>query len=412
MKLIFKVLTTGTLLLCTTAVLLVRFTGLTISDNRKALLDYNEESGEWVINNWEVKHLKGIDGPYVFTENNALQFVRVVEKGDKLVLEKKKEALDSINIFTVVVDNQAKDQFAVRFQKKHLPQPSVLPQPEKLIAISDIEGNFEAFQGFLQANGVIDEKMHWSFGAGQLVLVGDFMDRGNNVTQVLWLIYQLEQEANLAGGKVHFILGNHEAMNLQNNYRYVNKKYIAIAQKVADVRHYNQAYSLLMSDDNELVRWLKTKNLMLKIGDFLFVHAGISPELIDSGLSIDDINEIGKKTITQKLYNQTEGDPQANLIAGPFGPLWYRGLVIDYKDYYKKASEDQVDNTLYHFGVNHIVVGHTLVESVSSDYNNKVIRIDVKHGKQKTSEKTQGLLIENAQLYKIDGRGNNQPITQ
>jgi len=51
-----------------------------------------------------------------------------------------------------------------------------------------------------------------------LVLVGDCVDRGQEVTQVLWLIYKLEIAAKNKGGSVHFVLGNHEIMNFQGNW--------------------------------------------------------------------------------------------------------------------------------------------------------------------------------------------------
>jgi len=46
------------------------------------------------------------------------------------------------------------------------------------------------------------------------------MDRGNDVMPVLWMIYKLENEAIIKGGRVHFILGNHEGMNIQGNENY------------------------------------------------------------------------------------------------------------------------------------------------------------------------------------------------
>ena len=38
--------------------------------------------------------------------------------------------------------------------------------PEKLIAISDIEGEFEAFKQFLIANGVMNAKYQWNMVRG------------------------------------------------------------------------------------------------------------------------------------------------------------------------------------------------------------------------------------------------------
>ncbi len=58
-------------------------------------------------------------------------------------------------------------------------------------------------------------------------------DRGEQVTECLWLIYSLEEKAKAVGGYVHFVLGNHEIMNLQGDFRYVQEKYKITAQVMA-----------------------------------------------------------------------------------------------------------------------------------------------------------------------------------
>ncbi|WAC03282.1 hypothetical protein N7U66_06875 [Lacinutrix neustonica] len=69
-----------------------------------------------------------------------------------------------------------------------------------MVVISDIEGNYEAFASFLFANKIMDENHNWIFGTGHLVLVGDFVDRGKNVTQVLGLFTSLsiKQKSSMA----------------------------------------------------------------------------------------------------------------------------------------------------------------------------------------------------------------------
>ena len=64
-----------------------------------------------------------------------------------------------------------------------------------MFVVSDIEGEFKAFRQLLQGNNIIDENFNWTFGNGHLVLTGDFVDRGTLVTEVLWLIYSLEEKA-------------------------------------------------------------------------------------------------------------------------------------------------------------------------------------------------------------------------
>ena len=84
------------------------------------------------------------------------------------------------------------------------------------------------------------------------------------VTQTLWLIYHLENQAEKAGGKVHFILGNHDLMNMNNDFRYVRKKYFTNAELM------NVPYIDLYKPKTELGEWLETKNIVEKIGDYVF----------------------------------------------------------------------------------------------------------------------------------------------
>jgi len=83
--------------------------------------------------------------------------------------------------------------------------------------MSDVHGQYNAARELLLNAEVIDENNRWVCGEGHLVIVGDIFDRGPDVTPTLWLIHNLQQEAERAGGRVHFLLGNHETMILGND---------------------------------------------------------------------------------------------------------------------------------------------------------------------------------------------------
>ncbi|NOK24222.1 metallophosphoesterase, partial [Corallococcus carmarthensis] len=107
---------------------------------------------------------------------------------------------------------------------------SVLPAAPRIVALSDIHGQYGLLVRLLRAHQVIDAQDRWALGKDTLVIAGDVFDRGPQVTEAFWLLYGLQQQAAAAGGAVHFVLGNHETMVLYDDLRYVNPKYLRSAQ--------------------------------------------------------------------------------------------------------------------------------------------------------------------------------------
>jgi len=230
----------------------------------------------------------GYDGPYIFYNKEKAIIKQIIEKKGQPTSVSEELAYPIAGKKFICYVND-KEHFSFKVQELLQNQPSVYAMPEKLIAISDIEGRFEEFKDFLIANKVMDKHYKWTFGKGHLVTVGDFFDRGLLVTQTLWLIYSLEEQAEKAGGKVHFILGNHDLMNMNNDFRYVRKKYLENAKLMG------QEYYDFYKPNTELGRWLATKNILEKIGDYIFVHAGISKEVSDLNMGVEGINKYARR---------------------------------------------------------------------------------------------------------------------
>ncbi|MBO9565446.1 MAG: metallophosphoesterase [Niastella sp.] len=321
------------------------------------------------------------DGPYVFHEKNDVRGYYIDK--DKVIL------LPSIASLASATDQPGND-FVLKLQEKHTTALSTYATPKKLLALSDIEGNFGPFRQLLQANKVIDEQYNWTFGNGHLVFAGDMFDRGNQVTECLWLIYSLEEKAKAAGGMVHFILGNHEIMNLQGDHRYVQGKYNKSAELMG------KSLTDLYGEDSELGRWLRTKNIVEKIGDMLFTHGGISREINQLPISIEEINQLARFNYDKKKDNY--GNEKANIImSSSMGPFWYR-------EYYNSGAsiEGIIDSTLQKFEVSHIITGHTIVaDTISVHHSQKVINTDTKHA----GGKSEALLVEGGNFYRVANTG-------
>jgi hypothetical protein len=165
------------------------------------------------------------DGPYVSYRNKRKAEITYF-KNDSLhqrmeVVKKLFPVKEMKNEFTGLGIDKKRYPFATTFERP----ATELTQIKKLLIIGDVHGQYDTLRLFLQSNRVIDENLHWSFGTGTVVFIGDIFDRGEKVTEALWLIYSLEREAAQAGGMVHLLLGNHELMVLQVDERFVSEKY-------------------------------------------------------------------------------------------------------------------------------------------------------------------------------------------
>ena len=178
---------------------------------------------------------------------------------------------------------------------------------ERIVAVADIHGAADAFETILQRAALIDESLRWRGGNDHLVIVGDVLDRGPDSRRALDLIMRLQDEATRAGGAVHFVLGNHEVMNIVGDLRYVAAaEYAAFAaDETAAMR--TEAFDLLypptpdetqlqslraefdtrhppgffahrdaFSPDGQYGAWLLRQAFLVTIDDFAFVHGGIA----------------------------------------------------------------------------------------------------------------------------------------
>ncbi len=295
-----------------------------------------------------------IDGPYVLHQEKSTQAIWVCDgevKAMTLAADNKLAApCGSVTDFVL----NARNAIA----------PDQLPQPRRWAAVSDIHGQADLLLSLLRAQKIIGAKNQWTFGKGVLVIVGDVFDRGPQQTEALWAIYRLAQEAEAVGGSVQMVLGNHESMVLRGDLRYLAPKYHAIAKLL------QRTVPELYGEDTELGRWLRTRAAVLKLGDTLFVHGGISPDLPKRAPELAALNAKIRARLSDSR-DSLKDDAQASWLFGAHGPLWYRGYFS-----LPRASGAEIDALLKHFEVKRIVVGHTTRDEIVSLYGGRVVGID------------------------------------
>jgi hypothetical protein len=343
------------------------------------------------------------EGPYIFLEEDDALSIEYIKQdaGGGHYAERTKHPIDSAAAATChyPLDGTSFD-FAIR--TRFGSPRSVYDDGNRILAISDIESNYGALRDFLIDATVIDDDLNWTFGKGHLVLVGDFVDRGYFATQVLWLIYKLEQEAQEQGGRVHYIIGNHELKMMHGDYGVADPKYAEVASILG------KQQLDLYSSKSLLGQWMASKNTVELINGVLFVHGGMHPDLADHALSIDEVNRIIRQTYSERVGSSQSRQENGILISRETGPCWYRGYFKD------NLAQEQIDRVLEKFGAEAVVVGHTVQKRVNRRYNGKVIGIDVMHPnddhKLWPEGHSEALLIEGDKYYRVLEGGRKEAI--
>ncbi len=121
------------------------------------------------------------DGPHVFwqTDSSAIVFYLCNGSMEKRTFQVK----DTLRFHGFCLDNAVEYIIPVNTA---VAQPQVIEHASKILAVSDIHGEFDHLVDILTKSGVIDLERHWSWADGHLVILGDVFDRGARVTECLW----------------------------------------------------------------------------------------------------------------------------------------------------------------------------------------------------------------------------------
>ena len=312
---------------------------------------------------------------------------------------------------------------------------------EKIVAIGDVHGDYDAFARLLQAAGLIDENHDWAGGTAHLVQTGDVLDRGPDSRKVMDLLMKLEEQSRRQGGYVHALIGNHEAMNMYGDLRYVvPEEYEAFrtpgsesARSQRDQRMPKQArksssareegrssptgrqhseeddalgqleHRRAFEPNGEYGKWIRGHNTVIKINDTLFLHAGISPKY--ARRAIRRINETVRAALIDPLADLKKLN--TGILLDPEGPLWYRGLA---REPWSRLKS-HVEAVLKKHGVQRLVIGHTLtLGAVRPRFGARVVMIDV--GLAAFYGGTEAcLILKDGQVYALH-RGRLLPIPE
>lgn len=196
---------------------------------------------------------------------------------------------------------------------------------ERVVAFADVHGAYAELTQLLRETGIIDAQGRWAAGRTHLVSLGDLLDRGADSRKVLDLLMRLQGEAAAAGGQLHVVLGNHEAMNVLGDLRYVDPgEYAAYqdmesaADRAQELRAWQAAngpdattafeqkfppgffgHRLALGPGGRYGQWLLAQPVAVVVNDTLFMHAG--PSKVLQGLALPEVNQRYRAALDEYL---------------------------------------------------------------------------------------------------------------
>lgn len=275
---------------------------------------------------------------------------------------------------------------------------------ERVIVLGDVHGDYDQYLQVLEAAGLVNRRGRWDGGETHFVQTGDIPDRGPDTRKIMDHLARLQADAEKDGGRVHTLIGNHDAMNVYGDLRYVTPgEYEAFEGRgserlrEAQWEHHvktleardPEAFAALDLDafrkeweadyplgwvehrqawipDGEYGAMVMDNPVVLRIDETLFLHGGLSAKYC--ALSLEAMTDRAHDEMAN--YNYAE----PGMIEDEYGPLWYRGLATGNE----VQLAPMLDAVLERYGAKRVVVGHTPTQGIVwPRFDGKVILNDV-----------------------------------
>lgn len=221
----------------------------------------------------------------------------------------------------------------------------------RVYAVGDVHGAFDELSATLEALKVACRtapdsfRFKWTGQDAVLVFTGDFNDRGLYTKQTYDAVFDLQKQAEKAGGRVIALLGNHEVMLLNGQIEEWAKTLTSHKKQ-----HYQNTldsftkngvdFHEAISEKGVYGSWIRNLPLFAVINGYMFVHAGLpNTPVTKSTLAADFKDDI------------TKGDFKIGIFMNHDSVLWNR-------DWWK--DDVLVERNLKVLGVMGVVFGHTI----------------------------------------------------
>eukprot|EP01025_Chloroclados_australasicus_P023074 TRINITY_DN2353_c0_g1_i17.p2 TRINITY_DN2353_c0_g1~~TRINITY_DN2353_c0_g1_i17.p2 ORF type:complete len:409 (+),score=41.92 TRINITY_DN2353_c0_g1_i17:315-1541(+) len=233
-----------------------------------------------------------------------------------------------------------------------------------------------------------DNRPVWTGGDAVVVQVGDVLDRGDNEISTIMLLRELDRQAREENGAVYMINGNHESLNVCQDYRYVTPgAFIESAvyygyRNGEELNADNQRYARdqLYKPGGYMANILAQNPTALIVNDTLFVHGGVLPLHVEYGLA----------RLNREVSSWMRGEActDGSLMPPPFlamgdqhSVMWnrtYSKEKLNLGQHTKEQTGAMLQKVLDAVCAKRMVVGHTpQIRGCNAEFEGLVWRLDV-----------------------------------
>ena len=208
------------------------------------------------------------------------------------------------------------------------------PTPDVTLLIGDLHGDYKALNQILSYTNYSSSNL--------LISIGDIIGRGDDTKPLL-------QYFMTHSNTLH-IIGNHEHLNLMGQFAYVSP---------GDIHSFGGEENRHKAFNKGGLYWdyLISRPIIVKLGDILLVHAGLSLQIVQKYRDLEEINK--------NFWLDRE-------LSGTFSPIWYRG----YAQGVEKKVCVELERVLDIVNCKFMLMGHTVFQEITTKCAGKAVFVD------------------------------------
>jgi hypothetical protein len=248
---------------------------------------------------------------------------------------------------------------------------------KRVVVMGDLHSDISSMRQAFQLAGATDQNGEWIGGNLTIVQLGDLIGRSDDEREVLDFMFSIQAKAELAGGKVHALIGNHEVMGARVDNQAVGPNPFPAYEGIEgldlnDTRLQwlppnQRARGAALMAGGPYASRLAGFPVVLKLDETVYVHGGVVPRWATYG--IHRINQ----EVSQWLLGNTPEPDSSLRVDDSDRVMWTRQFSSNVSD----LDCQSLDESLRILNAKRMIVAHTVHAEITSRCDDKVWAVDV-----------------------------------